>query len=171
MRKIAENYELPYYTISPTYSVCTEHGYISGEVYTCPVCNKPTEVYSRITGYYRPVQNWNIGKTEEFKERKEYDISKSRFVAKKQAFDKNEKEAKASIIDGIMLFTTKTCPNCKIAKNMLDKKGLAYKVMDAEENVEFCQELGIMQAPTLVVAKQGKTSLYKNISDIKQYIE
>lgn len=171
VRKIAENYELPYYTISPTYSVCTEHGYISGEVYTCPVCNKSTEVYSRITGYYRPVQNWNIGKTEEFKERKEYDISRSSFVAKKRPSDKNEKEAKASIIDGIMLFTTKTCPNCKIAKNMLDKKGLAYKVMDAEENVEFCQELGIMQAPTLVVAKQGKTSLYKNVSDIKQYIE
>ena len=61
VRTIAENYELPYYTLSPTYSVCVDHGYISGEEYTCPICGKKTEVYSRITGYYRPVQNWNDG--------------------------------------------------------------------------------------------------------------
>ena len=63
VRKIAENYELPYYTLSPTYSVCKDHGYISGEQFTCPICGNKTEVYSRITGYYRPVQNWNDGKT------------------------------------------------------------------------------------------------------------
>ncbi|MCD8347825.1 MAG: ribonucleoside triphosphate reductase [Lachnospiraceae bacterium] len=78
VRKIAENYKLPYYTISPTYSVCSEHGYLSGEVYTCPHCGKKTEVYSRITGYYRPVQNWNDGKSQEFKDRKTYDIGVSR---------------------------------------------------------------------------------------------
>ena len=55
VRKIAENYELPYYTLSPTYSVCKNHGYIAGEVYECPQCHQETEVYSRITGYYRPV--------------------------------------------------------------------------------------------------------------------
>ena len=62
VRKIAENYRLPYYTLSPTYSVCSDHGYIAGEHFTCPVCGHPAEVYSRITGYYRPVQNWNDGK-------------------------------------------------------------------------------------------------------------
>jgi len=69
---IAQNYKLPYYTISPTYSVCTEHGYLSGEQAICPYCGKETEVYSRITGYYRPVKNWNNGKQQEFNDRKEY---------------------------------------------------------------------------------------------------
>ena len=77
VRKIAENYRLPYYTLSPTYSVCPDHGYLSGEQYTCPHCGKKTEVYSRITGYYRPVQNWNDGKTQEFKDRKVYDVGYS----------------------------------------------------------------------------------------------
>ena len=72
VRTIAENYKLPYYTLSPTYSVCKNHGYITGEVYECPICGEKTEVYSRITGYYRPVQNWNDGKLQEFKQRKEY---------------------------------------------------------------------------------------------------
>jgi ribonucleoside-triphosphate reductase len=75
VRKIAENYKLPYYTISPTYSVCREHGYLSGEHFTCPKCGKKAEVYSRITGYYRPVQNWNDGKAQEYKNRKLYDGS------------------------------------------------------------------------------------------------
>ena len=74
VRKIAENYRLPYYTLSPTYSVCKEHGYIAGEHFTCPKCGKKAEVYSRITGYYRPVQNWNDGKTQEYKNRKLYDV-------------------------------------------------------------------------------------------------
>ena len=74
VRKIAENYKLPYYTLSPTYSVCPDHGYLVGEQYSCPHCGKKTEVYSRITGYYRPVQNWNDGKTQEFTDRKVYDV-------------------------------------------------------------------------------------------------
>ena len=77
VRKIAENYKLPYYTMSPTYSVCPDHGYMSGEQYTCPKCGHTTEVYSRITGYYRPVQNWNDGKAQEFKDRKVYDVGAS----------------------------------------------------------------------------------------------
>ena len=84
VRKIAENYKLPYYTMSPTYSVCADHGYISGEVYECPVCGKTTEVYSRITGYYRPIQNWNDGKRKEFEDRKEYNIETSKFQAKEE---------------------------------------------------------------------------------------
>lgn len=83
VRKIAENYKLPYYTISPTYSICQDHGYIDGEQYTCPHCGRKTEVYSRITGYYRPVQNWNDGKIQEFKDRKEYDIGHSVMKKKK----------------------------------------------------------------------------------------
>lgn len=74
VRKVAENYKLPYYTISPVYSVCETHGYLSGEHFNCPKCNGPMEVYSRITGHYRPVQHWNIGKTEEYKQRKLYKV-------------------------------------------------------------------------------------------------
>ncbi len=71
---IAKSYRLPYYTISPTYSICKEHGYLRGEQAVCPTCGRNTEVYSRITGYYRPTCNWNDGKLQEYKERKEYAI-------------------------------------------------------------------------------------------------
>ena len=74
VRKIAENYKLPYYTISPTYSICKNHGYLNGEVDVCPDCGEETEVYSRITGYYRPIQYWNDGKVQEFKDRQVYTI-------------------------------------------------------------------------------------------------
>ncbi len=74
VRKIAENYEIPYYTLSPTYSICRNHGYLSGEQVNCPYCDQPVETYSRITGYYRPVGNWNEGKVQEFSERKEYRV-------------------------------------------------------------------------------------------------
>ncbi|ACR79250.1 ribonucleoside triphosphate reductase [Kosmotoga olearia] len=77
VKKIAENYRIPYFTISPTYSICRNHGYIKGEEYSCPICGQPTEVYSRITGYYRPVQHWNIGKQEEFKSRKEFRVERT----------------------------------------------------------------------------------------------
>ena len=76
VKKISDNYRLPYYTITPTYSVCPEHGYLAGEQRTCPKCGKPTELYSRITGYYRPVQNWNDGKIQEFADRKTYETTK-----------------------------------------------------------------------------------------------
>ena len=77
VRTIASNYKLPYYTLSPTYSICKEHGYLAGEVKVCPHCGAKTEVYSRITGYYRPVQNWNDGKLQEYANRTEYDIGRS----------------------------------------------------------------------------------------------
>ena len=72
IKKILENYDLPYITLSPTFSICSEHGYISGEHFKCPKCAKPTEVYSRVVGFLTPVQNWNIGKREEFRQRLEY---------------------------------------------------------------------------------------------------
>ena len=70
---IAYNTELSYFSLTPTFSICKDHGYISGKHFECPTCGKDTEVYSRITGYYRPIQNWNDGKVEEFKDRQEYE--------------------------------------------------------------------------------------------------
>ena len=160
VRKIAENYKLPYYTISPTYSVCKDHGYIAGEQYTCPYCGNKTEVYSRITGYYRPVQNWNDGKTQEFKERKEYDIAVSSLHVKKEG----EGEAKQ-----VLLFTTKTCPNCPAAKNFLDKAGIKYVAIDAQEHPELVKKYGIMQAPTLVVVSGEKVDKIAGAPQIKEY--
>ena len=173
VRKIAENYKLPYYTISPTYSVCTTHGYITGEQHTCPECGKPTEVYSRITGYYRPVANWNDGKSQEFKERKEYNLANSTFRAKKEEKCTCEKEtcgAKADL-EVPMLFTTKTCPNCKMAKMLLEKAGIEVQIIDATENKELAREMGVMKAPTMFVQVDGKELKLDNVSDIKKFIE
>ena len=175
VRKIAENYEIPYYTMSPTYSVCSDHGYLSGEVWECPVCHKKTEVYSRITGYYRPVQNWNAGKTQEFQERREYDIPSSRLrrngINKAKAdYDVFHPEDEAQR-DGILLFTTKTCPNCRLAKAALDKAGLEYTVVDAEENPELCRKYKVMQAPTLVAFTDGVATTVSNASQIRAFAE
>jgi anaerobic ribonucleoside-triphosphate reductase len=172
VRKIAENYRLPYYTISPTYSICKNHGYLSGEQYTCPICGEKTEVYSRITGYYRPVQNWNDGKAEEFKERKLYDIGASR-LTHKGALPEDPKPAapKAQQTDGLYLFTTKTCPNCRMAKSFLDRAGISYQVIDAEENRSMVEQYGIKQAPTLVEVEQGGIQMISNASNIKKFAE
>ena len=176
VRKIAENYSLPYYTLSPTYSVCSEHGYISGEEYTCPKCGKKTEVYSRITGYYRPVQNWNAGKSQEFKHRKEYVIETS--VLKHGAPKKSAEEAPADATPIMqteeeartILFTTATCPNCKIAVPMLEKAGIGFEKLLANEHAALAKSYGIMQAPTLVVSDGKDYKKYVGVSEIKGYI-
>ena len=165
VRKIAENYRLPYYIMSPTYSICKEHGYLAGEVNQCPYCNKETEVYSRITGYYRPVKNWNDGKLQEYKERKTYDVVNSIFQGKK--FDDIKiVEKKTEGSSEIILFASKTCPNCKVAEAMLTKAGTKFTKIIAEENVEMTKSLGIKQAPTLSV----NGNLIVNVSNIKKYI-
>ena len=192
VRKIAENYRLPYYTLSPTYSVCKEHGYIAGEHFICPTCGKKAEVYSRITGYYRPVQNWNDGKAQEYKNRTVYDILHSGAPAAKpvEAEKKEEQPAvggkhstrtmvtmtkddvKIQHPDTVKyLFTTSTCPNCKIAKKMLAEAEEEYQLIDAEKNPELVSRYGIMQAPTLVVIEGDETKKYVNASNIQKYVE
>ena len=169
VRKIAENYKLPYYTLSPTYSVCQTHGYINGEEFTCPICGKETEVYSRITGYYRPVKNWNDGKAEEYKNRKVYDLNNSHLTHDVNC-DNCCDDKKCGLKDGIMLFTRKSCPNCKTAKSLLDKQNVQYEVIDAEKNADLSKELEIKQAPTLVVIENGRVTKYTNVSNIKKYL-
>ena len=174
---IAENYRLPYYTMSPTYSICKTHGYLSGEQFVCPHCGGPAEVYSRITGYYRPVQNWNEGKTQEFKNRKTYDPVHSvlkkagKMMAASQA-PKNEEENRGTLEnkeDALYLFTTKTCPNCRAAKEAL--KGMDYVTIDAEENQELAEKYGIMQAPTLVQIEGNHVKKIVNASNIRKFAE
>ena len=166
VRKIADNYKLPYYTLSPTYSVCSEHGYIAGEHYTCPICGKKSEVYSRITGYYRPVQNWNDGKTQEFKERKVYSM-----LDYKKHSDRLEAEHDSTPIASNLLFTTKTCPNCRSAKALLDRAGIDYTVVDAEENPELAIRYNIRQAPTLI-SQCGDSEIHAvGVSEINRFIK
>lgn len=171
VRKIAQNYKLPYYTISPTYSICKEHGYIAGEHFTCPHCGKEAEVYSRITGYYRPVQNWNDGKTQEYKDRKLYEINPSKLSeVKTNIVTISKDEVKVEPTDNIRyLFTTKTCPNCAAAKEILGEEN--YVLIDAEENQELVEKYGVMQAPTLVVVENNRAKKYVNASNIKKYVE
>ncbi len=168
VRKIAENYKLPYYTLSPTYSVCKNHGYLAGEVYECPECGAKTEVYSRITGYYRPVQNWNDGKSQEFKDRVTYNPETS--VLKRECCPAEAPaaaEAPVEIDATPILFTTKTCPKCKGAASMLDKAGIAYNKLFVEENEDLAREIGLRQAPTLLVGDKK----YAEIAGVREFID
>ena len=175
VRTIASNYKLPYYTLSPTYSICKEHGYLAGEVKTCPHCGAKTEVYSRITGYYRPVQNWNDGKLQEYANRTEYDIAHSslkrptRSVVTLSNFAEDVEVKVEQPQDIKYLFTTKTCPNCKLVKEYL--KNVPYVTIDAEENIELARRYGVMQAPTLVVVNGDSHKKYVNASNIKKYVD
>ena len=177
IRKIAENYRLPYYTLSPTYSICKDHGYLAGEQYVCPHCGGTTEVYSRITGYYRPVQNWNAGKTQEFKERKVYDTVRYGEVRRPAVHTGGVETPPAGTASAapaghrVLLFTTKTCPNCRIADRMLQKAGLSYERIDAEEQTELTHAYGVRQAPSLVVVDGDTFEMHSNASNIKKYIE
>ena len=205
VRKIAENYKLPYYTMSPTYSVCKDHGYLSGEHFTCPICGQKTEVYSRITGYYRPVQNWNDGKTQEFKDRKTYVISRSHLthtgpLARPMYMEEAAPAAEEPALKAVepvseapapapaepvtpaetavhpaqmenILFTTPTCPNCKMAAALLDKAGIPYTKLFAEKNPDLVEKYGIKQAPTLVIGADSTDFLkFRGVSDIRGYL-
>lgn len=180
VRKIAENYRLPYYTLSPTYSVCRDHGYLTGEQYTCPICGQKTEVYSRITGYYRPVQNWNDGKSQEFKDRKTYDLGASHLthtgpISGGIVSGETEQETAApaemqSCNAQVYLFATPTCPNCKIAAAAMDKLGMVYEKVYANEHIDMAKEFGVRQAPTLVIASDGAIEKYAGLPEIKKYL-
>ena len=172
VRKISENYHIPYYTMSPTYSVCKDHGYLDGEQPICPHCGQKTEVYSRITGYYRPLQNWNDGKAAEFRDRKEYEPANSKLTHGVVCELKDAPNQKVQpILNEKILFATKTCPNCKMAKMLLDKAGIKYTVIDAEEDVEMTKQFGIKKAPTLIVPNADSYDVYENASTIKGFIE
>ncbi len=206
VRKIAENYKLPYYTLSPTYSVCADHGYLTGEQYTCPICGKKTEVYSRITGYYRPVQNWNDGKVQEFKDRRVYNVGRSvlRHTGPLQApAVQNDAAIEAAMepaccapetpyiqpdppaespkpvmpekvfvsqAEKILLFKTPTCPNCKAASALLDRAGVQYQTLNANEERELVQQYEVKQAPTLVLVDGQHVTKYRGVSDIKGWL-
>ena len=173
VRTIAENYKLPYFTLSPTYSVCKNHGYIKGEEYICPECGEKAEVYSRITGYYRPVQNFNDGKAQEFKDRKVYNIENSvlRRDGVSTTVETKTEETEAALADGVYLFATKSCPNCKAMAQLLDRAGIGFEKIYVEDNEDLARALGLRQAPTLVEVKGGNAEKFVNVVAIKTYIQ
>ena len=185
VRKIAENYKLPYYTMSPTYSICRDHGYLVGEQATCPHCGKPTEVYSRITGYYRPVQNWNDGKAQEFKDRKLYDIGRSVLRHSHAISAKESTVLEPTIVNvqeplpakvdlkgrEIIMVATRTCPNCVQAAHLLENAGIPFTKLLAEENTDLVKEYGIRLSPTLII-RGGDEEAVKlaGLGPIRRYI-
>ncbi|MFA6830186.1 MAG: ribonucleoside triphosphate reductase [Bacilli bacterium] len=187
VKKIASNFRLPYFTLSPTYSVCPKCGYLPGEHFTCPKCNGEAEVYSRITGYYRPVRNWNDGKVSEFTSRKTYlpeelsgketsqDELESTCTCNQDApkattptIGVPEKKSEKKIV----LLATKTCPNCRQAKRFLSQAGIPFDEIFAEDEQgkELAEKFKITTAPTLIVDDNAETKLYGNLSDIRGFI-
>ena len=188
-RKIAENYKLPYFTFSPTYSICPDHGYIKGEEWTCPECGKKTEVYSRVTGYYRAVQNFNDGKAHEFADRKEYKVNSDSLSKPenecescktdytelpKTNIEPDIENTVRTILAGTrkpMLFTTSTCPNCKMAKKFISEYGFDCDILLAEENTDLVKMYEITSAPTLIVFDNGQPVKIQNVSNIRKFLE
>ena len=157
---------MPYYTLSPTYSICTEHGYLKGEQKVCPVCGKTTEVYSRITGYYRPVQNWNDGKSQEYLDRKTYQVGGIR-----ETFPERQEQGPVDKrAEKYYLYTTATCPNCRSIKPILKKAGIPFEERDVEEYIQEATSLGLTQAPSLVV-QSDPPAVYAGIAKIKDFLE
>ena len=184
VRKIAENFKLPYYTMSPTYSVCADHGYLPGEQFTCPHCGKKAEVYSRITGYYRPVQNWNDGKAQEFRDRKVYDVAHSVLRGGVKAVSEPQETVAETTAEPAaqpapeirvhevkaMLFSRVTCPNCRVAENLLGKAGVQYEKLIADENLDLCRAYGVKGAPTLVLTDGVHHQHFYGVPEIKKYL-
>ncbi|MCL2820653.1 MAG: ribonucleoside triphosphate reductase [Oscillospiraceae bacterium] len=167
VRKIAENYKMPYYTMSPTYSICKNHGYLTGEQYSCPTCDETTEVYSRITGYYRPVQNWNAGKTQEFKARKVYDVSND--TASYEMFPEDDNKSETTSYK-IMLVTTEQCPNCLTVQTLMNDANIQYDILEVSKNPDVVKLYSVRSAPTLIVQNGTGYDTYANESNIRAYV-
>ncbi len=163
VKKIVENTKLPYFTITPTFSICNDHGYIKGEHFKCPDCGKETEVYSRIVGYFRPVQNWNLGKKEEFKDRLEFTEEKAlarqikvKAMVKEYGTTVEAQELisnNSSVISKFRIFTLPNCDKCAAAKDYLGRK-VEGQVVDLGSD----DGLGEFRA----IYKQLKDKIYRN---------
>ena len=145
VRKIATNYQLPYFSITPTFSVCEEHGRMSGEHFTCPKCQKDCEVYSRIVGYYRPISNWNKGKKSEYKERTEFTL------------DKVSGPEKEDPISFTMFYSPK-CGKCPPLKEYLQASNLhgVFTNVVTDEGLKEAEKLSVQSLPTVVLFKGGE---------------
>ena len=158
VKTIASNFRVPYFTISPTYSICKTHGYLEGEQFVCPHCSEEPEVYSRITGYYRPIKNWNDGKQSEYLMRKEY-----------TKYSEDSEDNKNSEIIYKYLFTTETCPKCPEAKNLLkNEENITF--INASDNIEHALKYDIRSVPSLVIVDNNKHKVYSGLTEIYKFL-
>ena len=138
-------------------------------------CGEKTEVYSRVCGYFRPVSNWNKGKKEEFKDRKTYDIGRSHLThVRNMAAEAMIQSAGTPVVTGsaqTLLFVGATCPNCRLAVQMLDKAGMDYETVMSQDNMELCRKFGVMATPTLVITDGEHTEKYAGAGAIKSYLK
>ncbi len=178
VRKIAENTKLPYFSITPTFSVCPSHGYLIGEHPTCPEpeCGQTTEVYSRIVGYFRPVQNWNVGKKQEFKDRITYKPTME-ITDKSPEIPLNiETETpSANKFSKILVFTQKSCPRCPSMKQYLQiNTNGDLEEIDAgtEEGLKIAKNYGIMSTPTVVFLDNDNSVIGKvtSLTEVKKWV-
>ncbi|MFA5928499.1 MAG: ribonucleoside triphosphate reductase [Candidatus Margulisiibacteriota bacterium] len=167
VKKVAYNYRMPYFTITPTFSVCPDHGYLKGEHFFCPECGHESEVYTRIVGYYRPVQNWNLGKKSEYKERQEFAYKTNSeqgmipMLTLEQKIDNfnlqsTVKMLKGSRVAGFKLFYTDTCSNCPPVKDYVAKLDLQGEFINAttEEGLDEAKKYGIYSTPSVILFDQ-----------------
>ena len=167
VRKIAYGYSLPYFTITPTFSICETHGRIAGEHFACPQCGKEAEVYSRIVGYYRPVQNWNKGKKAEFSDRHEYSVELSLMHDGNSVIPELKVKPQS-----FMFFYSDTCPKCPPVKNFVKElklEGNFINVFDPA-GMKLAEELEIRNLPSVVFFDKSKNVLSKahTILEVKE---
>ncbi len=152
VKQIVNNFRLPYISISPTFSVCNSHGRVPGKHETCPSCGNEMEIYSRITGYYRPIKNWNDGKKEEFKHRKNYLVEKN--------FNK------------VKFFFGDNCSKCVPIKDFLTKKQFSgeYINITTDEGYREAEKFNIKAIPTFLVNKNGKNNIYHDLKGVREWM-
>jgi ribonucleoside-triphosphate reductase (formate) len=180
VEKIARGYRIPYFTISPTFSVCPNHGYVSGEHFSCPTCSAETEVYSRIVGYYRSIRNWNAGKREEYGKRKNYrfdgtaetrlpgrPIEAASPAVKDPSPDKQTGAVAGGFPDSSglfwLLFSRSSCPNCPPVRSFVESLTLEGSVVDTdtEEGALAAVKYGVLAAPTAIFLDGSSREIFR----------
>ena len=173
VKKIAYNYKVPYFTITPTFSVCWDHGYLNGEHFNCPECGRDSEVYTRIVGYYRSVTNWNLGKKSEYKERKEFDVHEEKSPKIIEIVPQKESEAASSTgfsipainanggVHAYKLFYSESCPSCPAVKDYVSNLKIVGEMVNAstDEGLDEARKYGIYSTPTVLLFDQDQNIL------------
>jgi ribonucleoside-triphosphate reductase len=171
VKTIASRYRIPYFTISPVFSVCAEHGYLNGRQESCPQCGAITEVYSRIVGYYRSLANWNAGKRAEFDDRLHFSLSEESAASGIPSVPSKLANLNSPPVS-YLLFHRTACPQCPPLKARASSLSLQGTLVDTDqaEGFDLAREHGISSTPTLVVLDSMGAEL-KRIHGVQEWPE